>query len=119
MNQPLKFSQDEVDLAMKMPPELIMIILDNPPESKQIRRLMWAVRVPVSYWRRRFIKEFMLEDEEMHVRDTNNLNWHRLYYKTARIRDNSHGLQNRKRILDHLQNIKANFLYDLSKSKSK
>ncbi|KAL2869106.1 uncharacterized protein BJX67DRAFT_379583 [Aspergillus lucknowensis] len=102
-------------LGAKLPPELIMEILDLLEDSKQIRALMWAfpywgARVPNSYWRRRFIDEFMLEDEAQSIPGPTALNWRRLYYKTERIHLSSHGLLNRRRIVRISEKLKTSFL---------
>jgi hypothetical protein len=60
----------------------------------------------------------MLEDEKK-IPDSAALNWRRLYYKTDRIHSGSHGLQNRRRILRHLEKVNATYLEALSRSKRK
>lgn len=100
--------------GLNVPPEVVLEILDHLPDSQQIRQLMsvfpyWAPGVPNSYWRRRFIQEVMLEDEEEEVPAADTLNWRRLYYKTESIHRDSHGLRNRRRIFANANELKVVF----------
>ncbi|KAL4932520.1 uncharacterized protein BDV17DRAFT_197821 [Aspergillus undulatus] len=100
--------------SVDLPGELVMSILDYFTNSRQARRLMWvfprwATRVPYGYWRQRFIYEFMLEGELDRVPGSGELDWRLLYYKSDRIQRESHGLQNRRRIVRILEEIKDDF----------
>ncbi|KAL4912685.1 hypothetical protein BDW62DRAFT_206264 [Aspergillus aurantiobrunneus] len=108
--------------GLNMPAELIMDIVDLLPACQEVRELMWAfpywaVKLPYSYWRKRFIREFMLEDEQKQIPDSASLNWRRLYYRTDSIHRSSHGLRNRQRIVSILEQVNVAFIERLNKGK--
>ncbi|KAI9376132.1 hypothetical protein BJX61DRAFT_539144 [Aspergillus egyptiacus] len=125
-NRNVRIATSETQCAtvgMNMPPELIMDILDLLPSSQETRYLMWAfphwaARVPFTYWRRRFIQDFMLEDDEKDLPIGVALHWRRLYYKTDRIHRTSHGLRNRRRIMSLLEGVRDSFFQELARRRT-
>lgn len=78
----------------------------------ELRALMWAFpqwahTIPQSYWRTRFIKDLMLEDEE--VPGTEELHWRRAYYKIDGLVMNSAGLLDRRRTVKILKYTERTF----------
>ncbi|KAH8433328.1 uncharacterized protein LDX57_010964 [Aspergillus melleus] len=98
-----------------LPPELTMIIIEYLRSPREVRLLMWvfprwAHSLPAFYWRRLFIREMILEDEDDQIPGPDECHWRRLFYGIDRIGQTSHGLRNRQRILAVLETTGAAFM---------
>ncbi|XHF98843.1 hypothetical protein AWENTII_002378 [Aspergillus wentii] len=105
-----------------VPTEIILTIADFLTDSADLRMLLWVFpswgeSIPPGYWRARFIRDSMLEKEELS--SDGGLNWKYIYFNMDRLLANSHGWRNRRRSMKILEGTKALFLkhlasYDLS-----
>ncbi|KAK1139407.1 hypothetical protein N8T08_000770 [Aspergillus melleus] len=98
-----------------LPPELTMIIIEYLRSPREVRLLMWvfprwAHSLPALYWRRLFIREMILDDENDQIPGPGECHWRRLFYGIDRIAQTSHGLRNRQRILAVLETTGAEFM---------
>lgn len=96
-----------------VPPEVILLIMDQLQGHKEMQLLLWAFPhwrciIPQSYWRLRCVKEFMLDPERIPAAQA--LEWSRVYCQIDRLFPRSHGLHNRRRIMKVLKGHKALFL---------
>ncbi|GAB1194160.1 hypothetical protein APSETT444_003401 [Aspergillus pseudonomiae] len=96
--------------------ELILQIMDYLLGSQEILHLMlvfpfWAPKVPYFYWRTRFRKKVMLEQDELP--DLDALNWQRAYCGLDYLYGASQAIRGRRRILAEIQTIKERFLASL------
>lgn len=95
-----------------LPAELILLIMDQLSNSREIRYLLWVfphwdLLIPRSYWRTRFVKDLMLDYKEVPSLDV--LDWKGLYFQIDEVFEKSHGLRNRKRIMKVLEKVKKLF----------
>ncbi|PWY78017.1 hypothetical protein BO94DRAFT_603727 [Aspergillus sclerotioniger CBS 115572] len=84
-------SSPKITMVKVPPPEIVMIImdlLDAPQDMDTLLKVFprWKQNVPETYWRHRFIKDLMLEDEELPGLD--DLDWKHVYLEMD-LADNS------------------------------
>ncbi|CAG8235635.1 unnamed protein product [Penicillium nalgiovense] len=101
-----------------LPTELIMNIADYLGHRKDIQNLLsvfphWHPMIPDSYWRRRFIDDNCLNNDQFPPEDA--LDWQHLYLSSDRLLRPSLGWRNRQRILSQLQGTKERFLRQLER----
>lgn len=99
-----------------LPTELILNIADYLEHHKDIQTLLWVFprwhsMIPDSYWRRRFIDDNYLENNQFPPADA--LDWQHVYLNTDKLLRPSWGWRNRQRILSRLEETKARFLQQL------
>jgi hypothetical protein len=96
-----------------LPPEIILIIMDMLQGSKEVWTLLsifpqWGPMIPQRYWRARLVKDLMLDYEEVPELDV--VDWQNLYFEVDNLLKKSHGLRNRRRIMNILEGTKELFL---------
>ncbi|KAJ5513653.1 hypothetical protein N7463_003205 [Penicillium fimorum] len=99
-----------------LPTELILSIADYLENLRDIRIMLsvfphWHTMMPDSYWRRRFIDDNYLENEQFPAEDA--LDWQYVYLNTDRLLQPSLGWRNRQYILRKLEATKDRFLQRL------
>lgn len=105
--------------SIRVPTDIILIIMDLLPEFRDIRFLLWVFPqwkplIPQGYWRLRCIDELVLE-QPLPAADA--LDWRYLYFHIDKLLSESHGWLNRQRIMRNLARIKAMFLKSVSKKR--
>jgi hypothetical protein len=101
-----------------LPTELILNIAGYLEHHKDIQNLLsvfphWHPMIPDSYWRRRFIDDNCLNNDQFPPEDA--LDWQHLYLNSDRLLRPSLGWRNRQRILSQLQGTKVRFLRQLKR----
>jgi hypothetical protein len=101
-----------------LPTELILNIAGYLEHHKDIQNLLsvfphWHPMIPDSYWRRRFIDDNCLNNDQFPPEDA--LGWQHLYLNSDRLLRPSLGWRNRQRILSQLQGTKVRFLRQLKR----
>lgn len=94
------------------------MIMDYLHEDNDIYALIrlfpiWRSMISQAAWRRKCIKDLLLEEPLPHVND---LDWRYLYYNIDRLLRKSHGWVFRRRVMDSLRRIKKSFLEMAQKS---
>ncbi|EAW15292.1 uncharacterized protein ACLA_059590 [Aspergillus clavatus NRRL 1] len=101
----LRFSGTFDARAIRIPSDILLMILDLLPTYHDLQRFFWVFPqcrewVPLSFWRKRCIKEFLLV-EPLPAADA--LDWHILYFYADTLLAHSHGWQLRKYIIARLE----------------
>ncbi|CAI7656482.1 unnamed protein product [Penicillium glandicola] len=99
-----------------LPIELVLNIADHLEHHKDIRTLLlvfphWHPMIPNSYWRRRFIDDNHLNNDQFPAADA--LDWQHVYLHTDKLLRPSLGWRNRQHILALLEGTKSRFLQRL------
>lgn len=95
---------------LRLPLDIQWLIANTLEDPQEISSLLIAFRwrLPDGYWRARFGKELagvVFEFEHL----VHNIDWRYLYYGTLKLMEMSHGLRNRKRILENLKLMRRVF----------
>ncbi|PYI02618.1 hypothetical protein BO78DRAFT_422407 [Aspergillus sclerotiicarbonarius CBS 121057] len=94
------------------PPEIILIIMDLLEGPRDMEALLtafprWEQVIPECYWRIRFIKTLILENEELPGPD--NLDWKHAYHKIDHAFYGIPGLNNQRLIGRRLEKTRTIF----------
>lgn len=105
--------------SIRIPIDIILIIMDFLPEFRDIRFLLWVFPqwkplIPQGYWRLRCINELVIEQP---LPAADELDWRYLYFHIDKLLSKSHGWLNRQRIMKNLARIKAKFLKSVLKER--